>query len=82
MPKRKSILVELSPTGPITRCDPIPVLITLRYSIGGDPDPDIPAVATAWTATEVLVRPVEWEIAEPIWVPAGDVRRTTGRSPS
>lgn len=74
VPKRKTILYEAKPSGPVTQAaDPIPVLFTLRYQIGlGDID-DVAGVAVAWTRTEVLVRfgglPVE------VWLPAGDVRR-------
>lgn len=74
MPKRKTILVEEQPEGPVTRAtEMIPVLVHLRYALGLPDVEDHPADAVAWTATQVLVR---WGSPQvEVWLPARDVRR-------
>lgn len=75
MPKRTSILVEVDPVGPVQEAAiPYPVRVTLRYQLGLPPVEDHPAVAVAWTRTEVLIR---WGDVTPVevWVPKDDVRR-------
>ena len=72
MPKRKTILVEAIPVGEVTKAAvPYPVLATLTYQLGLGTVEDHPAMAVAWTRTEVLVR---WGAAE-VWLPLEDVRR-------